>query len=76
VRWATRWQGPESVLYGHAVYDLATPTRDEPAPGVVCLGLDTGCCFGGRLTAAILPSLELVQVQARAQYHPLTLSDA
>jgi hypothetical protein len=66
--WSTRWPGPESVVYGHVVHDLATPRRDEPAPGVLCLGIDTGCCFGGRLTALVLPSQEIVQVQARQAY--------
>jgi hypothetical protein len=75
VRWATRWPGPENVVYGHAVYDLTTPQRDTPAPNILCLGIDTGCCFGGHLTALILPTLELVQVKARAEYHPFTLSE-
>jgi bis(5'-nucleosyl)-tetraphosphatase (symmetrical) len=70
VPWATRWPGPESVIYGHEVHDLANPRRDEPRPGVVCHGIDTGCCFGGRLTALVLPGEELVQVQARRAYSP------
>jgi hypothetical protein len=75
VRWATQWRGPDSVVYGHAVYDLRDPMDDAPSPGVRCLGIDTGCCFGGRLTALLLPSLETVQVQARATYRPFTPSD-
>jgi hypothetical protein len=72
VPWATRWPGPESVVYGHEVHDLANPRRDEPRPGVVCHGIDTGCCFGGRLTALVLPAEELVQVPARRAYCPFT----
>ncbi len=66
--WATRWPGPESVIYGHHVHGLDEPRVDEPAPGVRCVGLDTGCCYGGRLSALILPAEEIVSVTARAAY--------
>ena len=66
--WATRWAGPESVIYGHHVHGLAEPRVDEPSPGVRCVGLDTGCCYGGRLSALILPSEEIVSVAARVAY--------
>ena len=73
--WATRWTGPESVIYGHDVHGLETHRRDEPLPGVVCLGIDTGCCFGGRLTAVVLPGFEIVQVPARKAYARRTLRE-
>ncbi|KAI9987570.1 hypothetical protein PInf_023611 [Phytophthora infestans] len=31
-------------------------------------GLDTGCCYGKKLTACIIPSNRLVQVDAKEQY--------
>lgn len=64
-RWAEVWTGPESVVYGHFPQRLDVPKRDEPAPGVVCLGIDTGCVYGGRLTALLLPGAEIVQVASR-----------
>ena len=67
-RWATRWPGPESVIYGHHVQGLDVPHLDAPSPGVRCVGLDTGCCYGGRLTALVLPAEEIVSVPARAAY--------
>lgn len=69
--WATRWQGPESVVYGHDVHDLEHPRIDHPVDSVSCYGIDTGCCFGGRLTALMLPSREIVQVQAKRAYAAL-----
>ena len=64
-RWAEAWTGPESVVYGHFPQRLDLPKRDEPAPRVVCLGIDTGCVYGGRLTALVLPAGEIVQVPSR-----------
>ncbi|AKF08786.1 metallophosphoesterase [Sandaracinus amylolyticus] len=68
VPWATRWSGPESVIYGHHVHGLAEPRVDRPREDVACWGIDTGCVFGGRLTALILPTCEVVQVPARREY--------
>jgi bis(5'-nucleosyl)-tetraphosphatase (symmetrical) len=64
--WAARWAGPERLVYGHHVHDLATPRHDPFA-----LGIDTGCCFGGRLTAFLVESGELISVPARRAYAPL-----
>lgn len=65
--WAAAWTGPESVVYGHFPQQLDLPKRDEPSPGVVCLGIDTGCVYGGRLTALVLPGAEIVQVPSRSR---------
>jgi len=69
-RWAERWPGPASVVYGHHVMDLREPRIDRPAPSVEHWGIDTGCCYGGRLSALVLPERELVQVNARRAYVP------
>ena len=68
--WTSAWTGPENVIYGHHVHDLAQVREDRPRDGVCCWGLDTGCCFGGHLTAMIRESewIEYVQVKARATY--------
>jgi protein phosphatase len=60
--WATEYRGRATVLYGH------TPV---PAPEWVndTLCLDTGCVFGGRLTALRYPERELVSVAARQTYY-------
>jgi len=71
VYWSEVWTGPETLFYGHAVHSLETPRVDEH-DGYACWGLDTGCVFGGRLTAALLNEgdfdVELVQVQAKRAY--------
>ena len=61
--WATEYRGRAVVLYGH------TPV---PAPEWLnnTLCLDTGCVFGGRLTALNYPERTAVSVPATRVYHP------
>jgi len=66
--WTESWSGPESVFYGHNVCGLDQPLIEEVKPGVKCYGLDTGCCFGGKLTAFVLETQEIFQVQAKEVY--------
>jgi protein phosphatase len=60
--WAQDYRGRAMVLYGH------TPV---PAPEWInnTLCLDTGCVFGGRLTALRYPERELVSVPAAEVYY-------
>lgn len=67
--WTEFWNGPESIVYGHNVHSTESPLIEEVSPGVFCYGLDTGCCFGGKLTALILESKEIVQVQSKEAYY-------
>ena len=67
--WTEFWYGPKSVVYGHNVQSFDAPLIEERAPGVVCYGLDTGACFGGKLTALIWETKEIVQVQAKKVYY-------
>src|SRR5690606_34888906 len=63
--WATEYRGRATVLYGH------TPTVD-PVWVNNTLCLDTGCVFGGRLTALRYPERELVSVPAeQVWYEPV-----
>jgi hypothetical protein len=67
LRWAEAWRGPQSVVYGHHAQAMAGPRFDEPSPGVRCVGIDTGCVYGGYLTALELPACEIVQVPSRVR---------
>ena len=67
--WTEFWTGPKSVVYGHNVYSYDDPLIEERGSGITCYGIDTGCCFGGRLTALIWETKEIVQVQAKRTYY-------
>jgi len=59
--WASFWTGPEEIIFGHDAsrriqrYSHAT-------------GIDSGCCYGGELTAYVLPSRKIISVKALKQY--------
>ncbi len=62
--WANDYRGRAMVLYGHT--PIPVP---EWVNGTLCL--DTGCVFGGRLTALRYPERELTSVPAaRIYYEP------
>ena len=60
--WAEDYRGRAMVVYGHT----PTPTLDW-VNNTLCL--DTGCVFGGRLSALRYPERETVQVSARRVYY-------
>ncbi len=61
--WAQEYRGKALVLYGH------TPVPEtEWLNNTLCL--DTGCVFGGRLTALNYPERTLVSVPATRVHHP------
>jgi protein phosphatase len=59
--WAAEYRGKAIVVYGH------TPVP-EPEWLNRTINIDTGCVFGGRLTALRYPEKELVSVPAAATY--------
>ncbi len=61
--WAQNYRGQAMVVYGH------TPTPEPQwLNNTICI--DTGCVFGGKLTALRYPERELVSVAALREYYP------
>lgn len=60
--WAAEYRGHAMVVYGH------TPVP-EPVWMNKTINIDTGCVFGGRLTALRYPEKELVSVDAAQMYY-------
>jgi bis(5'-nucleosyl)-tetraphosphatase (symmetrical) len=85
VFWSTVWNGPEHVVYGHAVMGndpfhhrkVGEPPfelfRDFWPEEIHTVGIDTGACYGGRLTAMVtedgFKTWTYVQVQSKEQYY-------
>jgi len=59
--WADLWVAPPFVVYGHTA-------RKEVFKRSNSIGIDTGCVFGGHLTAYIVEDQSIVQVPARKKY--------
>jgi calcineurin-like phosphoesterase family protein len=61
--WYEAYDGEKVVLFGHW-------PAPEPRRGKKAIGLDTGCVYGGRLSAYIVETGELQSVPARRRYDP------
>lgn len=59
--WANSWVEGPHVYFGH-------DAKRGLQLGHRATGLDTGCCYGRQLSAIILPSKEIVQVDAKEIY--------
>lgn len=59
--WASSYQGEAAIVYGHTPVAKATWENNT-------INIDTGCIFGGHLTALQMPEQVLVQVPSSQQY--------
>ena len=61
--WAAEYRGKALVVHGH------TPVR-EPMWLNNTVNLDTGCAYGGHLSALRYPERETLSIPAKAIYYP------
>lgn len=61
IPWYEAYTGEELIVFGHWA-------SEEPVVRPNAIGLDTGCVYGGSLTALILPEKRLVSVPAERSY--------
>lgn len=63
IYWSQSYKGSKPVIVGHHVVGDSPLITEQQV-----YGIDTGACHGGKLTAVILPSFEIVQVQSPKDY--------
>lgn len=61
LNWAADYRGKAKVVYGHTPVPEAEWLNNT-------IDIDTGCVFGGKLTALRYPEMELVEVAAKEAY--------
>ncbi len=61
INWAADYRGKAMVIFGHTPVPTAEWLNNT-------MDIDTGCVFGGKLTALRYPERELVDVRAKAVY--------
>ncbi len=61
--WAQDYRGTPTVIYGHVIVDAVEIINN-------CIDIDTGCVFGGKLTAYCWPSGHIVQVPSQTKWIP------
>ena len=62
--WARTWDGPNLVIFGH---DAKRGIQHER----FAIGLDSGACYGKKLTGIVLPEKEFVAVDAEKVHCPI-----
>lgn len=60
--WYLLYRGTKKIFYGHWAMQGLNLRKNT-------FGLDTGCVYGGKLTACILETMEIVQVKAKKIYY-------
>lgn len=69
--WGDLYDGKLDIIHGHHVGDMEKPLIKQNKNGGRAIGIDTGCCFGGRLTAYVIgwTGDSFIQVKAKKEHY-------
>ena len=76
--WTDLYDHPMHVVYGHQVVSLDKPRIVTNSSGGITYGIDTGSCYGGKLTALVLETdgqKNIVQVDSHFKHKDFELVD-
>lgn len=59
----------KNIIYGHNVHSFTDVKIQYYTDNTACYGIDTGVCFGGKLSALIWETKEVIQVSAKKTYY-------
>merc|ERR1711862_284850 len=71
--WINSWNGPEILFFGHDAVRGLQIKKDPETDKVLAVGLDTGACYGKKLTAYILPEGKVVSQDSHEVYEEPTI---
>ncbi len=65
----SQWTG-KKIYYGHSpsLFVYGEDRQTEVITGINSIGIDTGCVFGGCLTAVKHPTGEIIQINSKGNY--------
>lgn len=63
--WTEKWSQPYNLIFGHHRHNHPTKYINK---NNICIALDTGCVFGGALTAYNVERDEYIQIKANKKY--------
>jgi diadenosine tetraphosphatase ApaH/serine/threonine PP2A family protein phosphatase len=71
--WTELYDNTIDIVYGHQVHNLSEPLIETNLCGAHTYGIDTGCCFGGKLSALVVDNHSgeryIEQVDAKQKYY-------
>lgn len=76
--WTDMYEYPLNVVYGHQVVSLDKPRICTNSSGGITYGIDTGACYGGKLTSLVIEPdghTNIVQVDSNYKFKDFELVD-
>lgn len=72
IYWSEKYELPYNVIHGHHVHDMTKPYVYAGAKGQKIVGVDTGCAYGGVLSAYDIISGDYWSVKPKTVYKEVT----
>ena len=71
--WIESWNGPETLFFGHDAVRGLQIRRDPETDRLLAMGLDTGACYGKKLTGYVFPEGKVITQDSYEVYEAPSL---